>query len=155
MDWKLPNGTVCQIDPQDASLMLSSRWRVIQIAGIKYVVTTIRKNGAPRNKYLHRVIMNAPRRAHVDHIDHDGLNNVRSNLRLCSRHENMRNQRKQHRQKTSRFKGVTRDRKRWRAQLEIAGKHISLGGYAREEEAARAYSAGAAKYFGDFAFTGE
>src|ERR1043165_2122866 len=40
---------------------------------------------------MHRVIMNAPEGMDVDHRDHNGLNNTRANLRICTHAENQRN----------------------------------------------------------------
>ena len=151
MDWALPNGNVCFIDELDLPIMAQFRWRSVFIAGITYVVTNVRKGDRRVTAYLHRIIMRPPPGVHIDHIDHDGLNNQRSNLRLCSRSENMRNQVKRRRATSSRFKGVSRAGHRWCAQLEIDGKHIRLGSHDTEEQAAAAYNAGAVLYFGSFA----
>jgi len=154
MRWTLTDGTICQIDPEDLAVARASNWRSTRIANLRYVTRTARnKDGRQTTEYLHRVILDVPQGIYVDHIDHDGLNNTRSNLRPCSMSENMRNQRRQRRKKLSRFKGVTRQGKWWRAQLQLHGKHISLGMYADEDDAAEAYRKGALKHFGEFACT--
>lgn len=90
----------------------------------------------------------------VDHCNHDTLNNRRENLRLCTVAQNTANQRKSIRN-TSGFKGVSWDRqnRQWEAKVCINGHRIFLGRFADLIEAARAYDAGAIKYFGEFAYT--
>lgn len=101
---------------------------------------------------LHRVIMDAPKGAVVDHIDGNGLNNQRSNLRVCSLSQNQRNSRKQC-NNTSGYKGVSwhKGRRMWQAQIVVNNKKVYLGAYDYVTDAALAYNAGAIKYFGEFA----
>jgi hypothetical protein len=94
----------------------------------------------------------------ADHIDGNGLNNTRANLRLCSHSENIRNQRLRVSDvKRSRFKGVTfyPDTGRWKAVIHHNKVRYSLGIFEIEEEAARAYDAAARERFGEFARTNE
>lgn len=88
----------------------------------------------------------------VDHMDGNGLNNQKANLRPCTQGENMRN-RKKHKHGKSQYKGVWRDgwKRKWRARIRIDGRHIHLGYHDTEEEAAKAYDVGAQKYHGEFA----
>ena len=59
-----------------------------------YVAITVREKGNPRRTIrLHRFLMNAPEGMDVDHIDHDGLHNCRSNLRVVEPDENKQNMR--------------------------------------------------------------
>ena len=90
----------------------------------------------------------------VDHIDSDGLNNQRYNLRVCTNAQNVQNQRIM-RGGTSRFKGVCWDmvNKKWRAKLGMNGKTFELGRFKVEADAASAYDDAAEKYFGEFAYT--
>lgn len=102
---------------------------------------------------MHRLVLGALNDQLVDHIDGDGLNNRRSNLRSCTHAENMRN-----RCKTaglSRFKGVHRDKRTWRAQINFEGRRIRLGSFHDEADAARAYDSAASLYHGEFAKTNE
>lgn len=89
----------------------------------------------------------------VDHEDHNGLNCQRENLRVCTNAQNVANQRKQKRGKSSQFKGVyckKRDGK-WYAQIEANGEHKFLGSFADELDAAFAYDVAARQNFGEFA----
>lgn len=100
---------------------------------------------------MHRLIMDAADGLDVDHINGDTIDNRRSNLRVCSRSENMMNQRKT--RGTSKYKGVywNAERKKWMARLKIDKKTIFLGRFLSQEDAALAYNNAATQYFGEFA----
>jgi HNH endonuclease len=103
---------------------------------------------------MHRLIMDARAGEVVDHINGDGLDNRRSNLRVCLQAENSRNRRKGE-GFSSRFKGVSlvkgRREKPWRAQIRHGEKVRCLGYFSLEEEASRAYDEAAIALFGAFA----
>lgn len=107
-----------------------------------------------RNKqgYMHRIIMNAPKGIEVDHIDHNGLNNQRSNLRLATRSQNLANT-KCHSDSKSAYKGIWKDKGSWTAEIAKEGRRYRLGSYATEIEAARRYDIEALKMFNEFAQT--
>ena len=89
--------------------------------------------------------------AHTDHIDGDGLNNVRENLRGCTAAENQRNRGKQ-RNNTSGEKGVSwhkRDRK-WHARIMLNGKSKHLGCFNNPQAAKEAYAKAARELHGEF-----
>ena len=103
---------------------------------------------------MHRLILDAPKGLQVDHIDGNGLNNQRSNLRLATNQENQMNRRPHG--KTSKYKGVCfyRFHKKisWLAQIKIGKAHMNLGYHSTEEEAAKAYDAKAKELFGEYAY---
>jgi len=103
---------------------------------------------------MHRVILDAPMNMLVDHINGNGLDNRRENLRICTNTENLRNRGKD-RDNTSGYKGVVikKGEKKFRAQIRVNQKTIHLGSFSTPEEAARAYDDAAREYFGEFAWT--
>lgn len=110
-----------------------------------YAIASIRRDGKRTSIFMHGVIAGSG----PDHIDHDGLNNQRSNLRPATGSQNQGNRRPDLRS-TSRFKGVSWEprRRKWRAT--ICGRII--GRYADEVDAARAYDAEALVKWGAFAY---
>jgi hypothetical protein len=91
----------------------------------------------------------------TDHINGDGLDNRRQNLRSCTHAQNFWNAQKQRQTCTSPYKGVTRRRNArlapWQAAIRIDGKSHYLGSFPSEWEAAMAYNQAATEYFGAFA----
>lgn len=102
--------------------------------------------------YMHRIIMDAKRGQHVDHVSRDGLDNQKRNLRFCSLWENSLNA--SPRLGTSKYKGVCfrKDSGKWRARIRVRGKLIQLGNFTNEKDAARCYDEAAKEHFGDFAY---
>lgn len=89
----------------------------------------------------------------VDHIDHNGLNNRRNNLRIVNSQQNSWNSRKPIISGNSKHKGVRWLKKKamWEARLKYNGEYIVLGWFDTELKAAVAYNVGAMKYFGEYA----
>lgn len=111
------------------------------------------------NKYycfpIHRMILNLDKndKIMVDHIDHDGLNNQKSNLRVCTNQQNQANQNIKNENKSSIYKGVYKYGKynRWISGIKFNNKRIHLGYFISEIEAAKAYDKKARELFGEFA----
>ncbi len=97
--------------------------------------------------------MKAPRGFVVDHINFNGLDNRKANLRIITQAQNVCHRRKIARQTVSQYKGIywEKNGQRWRARIVLNRKNIYLGGYKDEFEAAKAYDKGAKKYHGEFA----
>lgn len=130
------------VDAADAHLVEGKRWRPATPKGRTYA-----RSG---NLLMHRVILGAAYGQMVDHIDGDGLNNTRANLRFCNHSENAANA---FRKPSSGFKGVFLDKKRglWRARIWKDYRPIDLGAHATPELAAKAYDIAARQIFGTFA----
>ena len=89
----------------------------------------------------------------VDHIDHDGLNNCKSNLRIATLSENRRNSRKA-KDTSSKYKGVSwhKNNKKWEVKIGFNYKKIHIGYFNNIKEAAEAYNKKAKELFGEFAY---
>ncbi len=138
------------VDEADYAVVSQLKWTATYCkkADKWYAVSGINK----RRTYMHRFITEAPRGIQVDHRDMDGLNNSRSNLRLATKAQNMRNSGKR-RNNTSGFKGVSfaRAQNKWHAQITTNGKNSHLGYFANKLDAAQAYMNASVIQHGEFA----
>lgn len=105
------------------------------------------------NESLHRFIMNVSSKSWtevvVDHINMDGLDNRKCNLRLCDRFENLWNNRRIPGE--SGYIGVKKVKKKYMARISLNGKSVYLGLYNTKEEAAKAFNDAAKQLRGEFA----
>lgn len=142
------NGSII-IDFSDSRIAMEYTFHICSI-GYVYCYKNYKKHS------FHRFILGVSKGEIVDHIDGNPLNNCRSNLRVCTHAQNMRN-RKLSKSSSSGFKGVYSDSRResnsWRARITSKGKRIALGSFDCPIEAAKAYDEAAKKYHGEFART--
>lgn len=110
------------------------------------------RKGHYKNIMLHRQIMNAPKGMDVDHIDGDGLNNQKSNLRICTRSENNMNAKLRYNSKSG-LKGVSWDTRtaKWRVTITLNGKTEDFGRYADINDALAKRIEAEKKYFKNYA----
>lgn len=148
----LSQGRVAIVDDDDFERVSQHKWTVMKTKRRFYAFRQIWARH--KNELMHRFILLAPAGVQVDHINGDGLDNRRSNLRLCSNAENSRNQLKR-RGTSSQYKGVywNKSRRTWTAQIKVNYQVHYLGCFAIEKEAHDAYCAASAKYHGDFGRT--
>jgi hypothetical protein len=148
---ELTRGAVATIDAADIHLVSSNNW-CLQLLGGRQYAGHSQRGESRRLVLMHRVIFDAPGGMHIDHIDGDGLNNRRSNLRLASREGNMRNVGKTA-SNTSGYKGVhwCEGAKKWRCQIRTDGGRISLGLFDTPEAAYEAYRSAAMAHHGEYA----
>lgn len=142
----LTRGKVALVDKQDYEWLMQWKWHAAK-AG--YAVRTV--NGGSKI-FMHREIMKAVSGEEVDHIDGDGFNNRRVNLRVCTHSDNLKNSAGRSDNKSG-FKGVSWDnrKQRWRATIQVNGKYVSCGTYSTPEAAAYAYNQKAIELHKEFA----
>lgn len=150
----LTRGQHAIIDLCDLPLVDGYNWYAVKKSNTFYAARTHRANGCKKIIHMHRVICGDDVSDSIDHINGNGLDNTRKNLRPCSNKENCRNQGLRSNNKSG-IKGVgwQKREKKWRARIDVDGKCISLGYYSDIADAEKAYEQAAIKYFGDFART--
>lgn len=153
----ISDGYTVLIDSEDAELIAGFNWRPLRLDKGKVYAHAWRGD---LHLYMHRLIMGFPADREVDHINGDGLDNRKDNLRPATHSQNLANTGKPRlsRQPTSRFKGVCWDKSRGKWTVFIGtgrtaqtGKRRSLGRFDDETAAARAYDAAAFQQWGEFA----
>lgn len=147
----LSKNKISLLDDEDYEKVISSpyKWYAIKSRNTYYGY------GQSKGIYvlLHRFIMEPENGLQIDHINRDGLDNRRENLRIVTNAENQINKATNN---SSGYRGVwlCKDKFRskcWSASITISGKRIKLGRYSTAKEAAIAYNEAATKYFGNIA----
>ncbi len=153
-------GYVTLVDDADADLA-DHRWLILATGGLCYARRYVRTpEGKQLAILLHREILartlGEPLTStqHCDHVNGDGLDNRRENLRLASPLENGRN-RRIGRNNTSGVTGVYWDKvnSKWVAFIKTANKPVYLGRFDELEDAAQARQTAEREYFGEFSPT--
>jgi hypothetical protein len=150
---KLTQNQYAFVDIDDFCKLIRYKWYAFYNRYTYYAVRPAYFNGFACLVRMHRFIMKAPRDKVVDHIDLNGLNNCKYNLRNVTRAENALNNRRGFNSPTSKYKGVFYDKRRgkFRAVLSIDGKRKHLGYFENEIDAARAYDKAAKEHRKEFA----
>jgi hypothetical protein len=156
----LTKGYKATVSVEDFHLVAGRKWHALEdkrkdgsvrAVYAAYGVRAGRKN--LKTIRLHRLILGVADGIEVDHVDGNGLNNLRSNLRAATKAQNMFNRRKCVRN-TSGVKGVhPTPNGKWRAVIRVNGKLRSLGTFAELPAAADAYAKASASMHGAFGRT--
>lgn len=137
------------VDADSPEEIWNQVWRLRGPKNRKYVG---RRAGQSSTIYLHRAVMGEiPAGMEVDHRNDNTFDNVRRNLRVCSKAGNAHNQRKQRRNTLSKYKGVSKSKGQWRSSIRFLSKQHHIGTYSSEVLAAQAYDREARRLFGEFA----
>jgi len=152
----LTKGYTAIIDACDAELIGQYNWCAKVRDHTVYAHRSYKTKNRKVYMLMHRLIVSPGVDQEVDHIDHNGLNNTRSNLRVCDRGENSRNMRKARKGK-SKLKGITWNKRwgKWYAQIMHDGKYIFLGSYDCEHKAHEAYREACKRLHKEYGFPGD
>jgi len=150
----LTQGQFALVDDGDYAYLMQWKWYAHWDTNTFYAVRKSPKTGPGDSRQLirmHREILKAGKGQMVDHMDGNGLDNRRQNIRFCSHSQNNYNYANY--PHSSKYKGVSwkTARGKWYAGIRHEGKHIFIGLYVNEDEAGRAYDKKAKELFGEFA----
>lgn len=144
----LTRGKIAIVDDEDFETVNSYRWYYNNSG-----YATREFNG--KAIMMHRFILKAPPNLVVDHINWNGLDNRRENIRLCTTQQNNAHART-FKNNLSKLRGVSwyhwKGKPTWRARICFNKKLLFIGHYKTKEEAARGYNEAARRYFGEFAY---
>ena len=152
----LTRGKFAKVDDEDFERVNQFRWQWgrARPETVEYARRSIRINGIRKTQLMHRFILGNDSPA-TDHVDGDGLNNQRSNLRPATRVENGRNRKIQ--KHSAPYKGVSffKATGKWQGRASKLGNNVHLGFFPTPELAAAAYDAYAFTHYGQFAKTNQ
>jgi hypothetical protein len=131
----LTQGKVALVDDEDYEELSKYKWCAHKHGRIFYAVRCTPKKPQKMIR-MHRIVNKTPEDLFTDHIDGDGLNNQKSNLRTVTTRENCQNH---HHPKSSKYPGVTLHHGLWQARIEINKELINLGFFKIEEDAYKKY----------------
>lgn len=140
----LPCGLKTVVDPEMAEILRPLKWHSIRGKTVNYAATSTKNvDGEYEHSRLHHYVVGFPLNGLVvDHINGDGLDNRRANLRIVSNSVNVLN-RHHGKKKTSRYPGVQWTEKlgKWRVEIKNPAdrKTTHLGYFHKEEDAHGAY----------------
>lgn len=150
------------VDDKDFEHLNEYNWSIIIHNHSSYAICRNKRHG--KAIHMHRLVSGLTNvKFQIDHKDNNGLNNQRSNLRICTQAQNNKNMRKR-KYGMCKYKGVSLRKikyksvigndavyKYWTVRILINKKRMFLGHFETEKEAALAYNKMAKKHFREFA----
>lgn len=150
---KLSQGMIALVDDDDYEKVNQHKWYARKNGKNDAYYALRWDNCSNKHVRMHRALMEVTSELIVDHVNHNTLDNRKSNLRICNKTENCRNQRLRL-QNTSGYKGVSyhKNHKKYEAKIKYNGKRLFLGYYETAKEAAISYNEKAKELFKEFAW---
>lgn len=149
----LTKGKTAIVDDEDFDFLAQWKW-CTDSKGYAVRMEKRSETGRTHRKLIRmqREIMKAPAGKLVDHINGVVSDNRKSNLRVCSASENMRNRKTAYNCKSG-YKGVywRADKKKWACYIKINGKSRIFHMTDNLKEGAHIYNQWASQLFGEFA----
>lgn len=148
IDIPLSRGLYAKIDDDDYKKISNHKWYAAKQPNTFYAVREVKINGKKKTIWMHREINKTPKHMKTDHINGNGLDNRKINLRSVDHADNMINSHKWRTEKYSNYRGVTwhKTNKRWYAQITVDYKNIYLGSFLSEDDAKKAFDKARRKY---------
>lgn len=143
---------ICYVDDEDYELISKYNWYIKRSYNIFYAITNINKKKVRMHRLIYSNYYTIDKNDIIDHIDKNGLNNQKNNLRKCNKSQNSINTVKR-KTNTSGFKGVSfyKTFQKYRATIHKDGIKYSLGYFNSPIDAAKAYNEKCIELFGEFA----
>lgn len=150
----LTQGQFAIVDDGDFDFISKSKWRLVNNGGAN-IYAGRRKviNGKGHSIYMHRQILkDLCAGFDVDHINGNGLDNRKENLRICTRQQNICNRKAPNSNSISGIRGVSFEKRtgKWVSRIKFNYKQIHIGTFLTIEEAEIAWKEKAKALFGDF-----
>jgi hypothetical protein len=148
---KLTQDKIAIVDDEDYEIVSCHKWCAQKHRNTYYAGTYLYAEGNKKYIHMHRLLMDAKKGQIVDHVNENGLDNRRDNLRFATNSQNLHNSSRT--RGTSKYRGVylRKGTSRWHSQIKVNNKRIHLGYFDTEIDAAKAHDQAALKYLGEFA----
>jgi hypothetical protein len=135
MEIPLTQGFVALVDPEDYDALSKCKWHAAKNGNTVYAKRGLNS----KTIFMHRVVIECKTGDEIDHIDGNGLNNQKSNLRVASPRVNQQNQ---HAKKNNKFPCVYKTKYgRFRVSIQIKGRSRNIGHFVNEIDAYNYYLA--------------
>lgn len=141
MEIMLSKGLYATVDAEDYNRIVNHKWCANKIGRTHYAKRAYQIDGKQKTEYMHRVIMGNPPGMEIDHINGNGLDNRKENLRVCTHKQNLSNL-KPREHASSKHPGVSMNRLtgKYEAYVNMGGKKKHLGLFQNEHDAINAQS---------------
>jgi hypothetical protein len=145
---ELSKGKYTRVDDEDYEWLILKKWWY----NGRYAVRCEYDDKKRINIWMHREIMKTPKHLFTDHINMDRLDNRKTNLRICTKSQNMLNRPAQN-NNTSGHKNIYWDKNRnlWAVEIKVNGRKYHIGRFEQLEDAIERRDVAHKGIIGDFA----